>query len=80
MEASDELTGRVLADIERSEKDILATYRGPVQTPGPVGYQHLYLFGIARRALAQSLASAVICVVSGTDVALLSEVLRVLNP
>ncbi|MBX5014513.1 hypothetical protein HJB67_32420 [Rhizobium lentis] len=46
----------VLTAIERSEREIVAVYAGPVSTPGPIGYQHLYLFGIARRALAQSIS------------------------
>jgi hypothetical protein len=53
---ADENANLVLADIERSEREILTLYKGHVSTPGPVGYQHFYLFGIARRALAQSAA------------------------
>jgi hypothetical protein len=36
-------------------KSSLST-KGKYLPPGPVGYQHFYLFGIARRALAQSAA------------------------
>jgi hypothetical protein len=56
MSIADENANLVLADIERSEREILALYEGHVSIPGPVGYQHFYLFGIARRALAQSAA------------------------
>jgi len=56
MSIDDDNANLVLADIERSEREILNLYSGPVSTPGPVGYQHFYLFGIARRALAQSAA------------------------
>jgi hypothetical protein len=56
MSIADENANLVLADIERSEREILALYEGHVSTPGPVGYQHFYLFGIGRRALAQSAA------------------------
>jgi hypothetical protein len=56
MSAEDDEANLVLADIERSEEEILAVYREPVSTRGAVGYQHLYLFGVARRALSQSIA------------------------
>ena len=56
MSIEDDNANLVLADIERSEREILALYKGQVSTPGSVGYQHFYLFGIARRALAQSAA------------------------
>lgn len=56
MSIEDDNANQVLADIERAEREILALYKGQVSTPGPVGYQHFYLFGIARRALAQSAA------------------------
>jgi hypothetical protein len=56
MSIEDDNANLVLADIERSEREILALYEGQVSTPSLVGYQHFYLFGIARRALAQSAA------------------------
>jgi len=56
MSVEDDNANLVLADIERSEREILALYERQVSTPGPVGYQHFYLFGIARRALALSAA------------------------
>lgn len=56
MSIDDDNANQVLANIERSEREIIDIYSGPVSTPGPVGYQHFYLFGIARRALAQSAA------------------------
>jgi hypothetical protein len=56
MSTEDDNANLVLADIKRSEREILALYEKQVYTPGPVGYQHFYLFGIARRALAQSAA------------------------
>src|SRR6266568_3735539 len=49
-----EKASQVLADVERSEREIVHLYQK--YTQGPLGYQHLYLFGIARRALAQSAA------------------------
>jgi len=51
---SDEAATAVLADIKRAETEILDLYMQHCR--GPVGYQHFYLFGIARRALAQSVA------------------------
>jgi hypothetical protein len=45
-----------IADLERSERDLLQAYQSRLSTPGPIGYQHYYLFGIARRTLAQSRA------------------------
>ena len=54
MSIDDENAARVLADIENSERDLLDLYQR--HSSGPVGYQHFYLFGIARRALAQSVA------------------------
>jgi hypothetical protein len=54
MSTDDEDAASVLADIENSERDILDLYRR--HSSGPVGYQHFYLFGVARRALAQSAA------------------------
>jgi hypothetical protein len=56
MSTDDKNANLVLAEIEQSEEAILAVYREPVSTRGAVGYQHLYLFGIARRALSQSVA------------------------
>lgn len=53
---NDDQAELVLVDIERSEQELLAIYGEPVSLPGPIGYQHIYLFGIARRALAQSTA------------------------
>jgi hypothetical protein len=44
----------VVADIKRAEGEILDLYLR--FSRGPICYQHLYLFGIARRALAQSSA------------------------
>jgi hypothetical protein len=43
-----------LADIERADKELLALFSTIIASGGPVSYQHLYLFGIARRSLAQS--------------------------
>lgn len=43
------------ANIERSEREILDLYAAEFR-PGPFGHQHLYLYGIGRRALAQSRA------------------------
>ena len=54
MTDTDEAANGVLADIERAERETLALYQAHVS--GPIGYQHFYLFGIARRALAQSFA------------------------
>jgi hypothetical protein len=54
MSIEDDNANLVLADIERSERELLTLYEK--QIGGPVGYQHFYLFGIARRALAQSAA------------------------
>jgi hypothetical protein len=54
MDANDEKASQVLSDVERSERDILDLYQK--HSRGPIGYQHFYLFGIARRALAQSAA------------------------
>jgi hypothetical protein len=56
MSKEDDSANLVLANIERSEREIFALYEKQVSTPGPVVYQHFYLFGIARRALAQSAA------------------------
>jgi hypothetical protein len=53
-EIENENASRVLADIVRSERELLDLYQKHAN--GPVGYQHFYLFGIARRALAQSVA------------------------
>lgn len=54
MTDKDEKAQAVLLDIERSEKDITDVYMRYLE--GDVGNQHFYLFGIARRALAQSAA------------------------
>jgi hypothetical protein len=54
MSIEDEKASHVLADIVKSERDLLDLYQK--HSHGPVGYQHFYLFGIARRALAQSVA------------------------
>jgi hypothetical protein len=54
MSIEDESATRVLADIERSERDLLDLFQK--HSRGLVGYQHFYLFGVARRALAQSVA------------------------
>ncbi len=54
MSIEDDRASAVLADIERSERKILDTYQR--HCSGPVVYQHFFLFGIARRALAQSAA------------------------
>jgi len=56
MSKEDDNANLVLSDIEQSEREIFALYERQISTPGPVGYQHFYLFGIARRALAQSAA------------------------
>jgi hypothetical protein len=50
----DEAAMQVLADIQRAETEILDLYQKHCR--GPIGYQHFYLFGIGRRALAQSTA------------------------
>src|SRR5271166_5275879 len=54
MSVEDDNANLILADIERSERELLTLYEKQIR--GPVGYQHFYLFGIARRALAQSSA------------------------
>ncbi|MEH2474072.1 hypothetical protein V1281_004743 [Nitrobacteraceae bacterium AZCC 2161] len=54
MSAEDDNAVAVVADIERSEREILDLY--VKHCNGPIGHQHLYLFGIARRAIAQSAA------------------------
>jgi hypothetical protein len=48
MSSEDENAIRVLADIEKSERHLLDLYQE--HSHGLVQYQHLYLFGIARRA------------------------------
>lgn len=53
-EKNNENAINVLADIERSERELLRLYKARIG--GPFGYQHLYLFGVARRALALSAA------------------------
>lgn len=45
-----------LADLERSERELLEVYQSRLSTLGNIGYQHFYLSGIARRTLAQSRA------------------------
>lgn len=50
----DDMAADIVADIKRAESDILDLYERHCR--GPVGYQHFYLFGIARRALAQAAA------------------------
>jgi hypothetical protein len=54
MSTEDENATKVIADIERSEREILDLYKK--HCVGPIGHQHYYLFGIARRAIAQSVA------------------------
>ncbi len=54
MTEKDDQAQAVLLDIERSEKNITDVYMRYMA--GDVGNQHFYLFGIARRALAQSAA------------------------
>jgi hypothetical protein len=54
MDTEKEDPEQVLRDIERSERELLDLYQQ--HSRGPVGYQHFYLFGIARRALALSVA------------------------
>jgi hypothetical protein len=54
MSTEDENATKIIADIERSERKILDLYEE--HCVGPIGYQHYYLFGIARRAVAQSVA------------------------
>jgi hypothetical protein len=51
-----EKAAEVLTAIERSEREIFSVYATPVSKPGQIGFQHLYLFGVARRAVAQSVA------------------------
>jgi hypothetical protein len=51
---ANEAAATVVADIKRAESEILDLYLR--FSRGPICYQHLYLFGIARRALAQSSA------------------------
>lgn len=53
---ADDAVNENLAMIERAEGEILALYKTQISAGGSVGCQHLYLFGIARRALAQSKA------------------------
>ena len=52
MDAENEKAEDVLCHIERSERELLDLYQR--HSNGPIGYQHFYLFGIARRALALS--------------------------
>jgi hypothetical protein len=54
MSRDDENAAGVLADIVRAEREILDLYSQHCN--GPIGHQHFYLFGIARRALVQSAA------------------------
>lgn len=54
MSVDDENAASVLAEIEKSERELLKLYQK--HSSGMVSYQHFYLFGIARRALAQSVA------------------------
>jgi hypothetical protein len=54
MSEEDDQVSLRLADIERSERDILAVCERVM--PCYITYQHFYLFGIARRALANSRA------------------------
>jgi hypothetical protein len=54
MDAENEQAAQVLGHIERSERELLDLYRR--YSNGPISYQHFYLFGIARRALALSVA------------------------
>lgn len=50
----DEEAHQILEHIEHAEKELLELIRIPMSTPANVGYQHMYLFGIANRALSQS--------------------------
>jgi hypothetical protein len=54
MSLEDENASRLLTEIEKSERALLDVYQRHCY--GPFGHQHLYLFGIARRALALSVA------------------------
>jgi hypothetical protein len=54
MSVEDDRINQVLADIERSERELQEVYFRHMT--GGVLYQHFYLYGIARRALAQSSA------------------------
>jgi hypothetical protein len=54
MDAENDQAEEVLGHIERSERELLDLYRR--HGSGPISYQHFYLFGIARRALALSVA------------------------
>lgn len=54
MAEEDQKAQEVVADIEKSERELLDVYQKYLA--GPICYQHFYLFGIARRALALSAA------------------------
>ena len=54
MTVEEKAADEVLADIVRAENELLSLYRQ--NTNGQIGHLHFYLFGIARRALAQSAA------------------------
>jgi hypothetical protein len=54
MTVEDDNATKVMADIEKSERDLLDLFQENFS--GVIGYQHYYLFGIARRAIAQSVA------------------------
>jgi hypothetical protein len=52
----DEATSaQLLVDLERAENELLESYAENIKNRA-VGYQHFYMFGIARRTLAQSRA------------------------
>ena len=51
----DRIAEALLADLRRSEKELLVVYERQIANRS-VGFQHFYLFGVARRALAQSRA------------------------
>lgn len=56
MKSSDISAMKTLDDIERSEKELLDLFQNHLSNFGSIGYQHIYLFGIAKRALSQSAA------------------------
>jgi hypothetical protein len=52
----DEATSsQLLVDLARAENELLESYAENIKNSA-VGYQHFYMFGIARRTLAQSRA------------------------
>lgn len=52
----DAAASSILQNIHRSESEIRKVFSPEVSRVGSIGYQHLYLFAVARRALSQSRA------------------------